>query len=203
MLESLPEETTQLFIVLCTDTGPLILETEDSLMTRQPTNTGPSYLSYLAPNRNSVVSPTAAQEPPMPPSSPIKTVRPGDAPSRGGSIHDDSRLSTPPPATLSVALPIKARPPTKYLSPRLYFPLFVDHLGHFVRFLETVALRRWNQSVDEHPSAVLLLVNPRPMNKLIIGTHFWSYTSHYQSWMHINETISGPEYSTGESSATT
>ena len=35
------------------------------------------------------------------------------------------------------------------LSPRLYFALFVDHLEQFIVFLETVAARRWGQTVDE------------------------------------------------------
>jgi hypothetical protein len=101
MLENLPDETTQLFIDLCTISGTLIMEVE-------------------------------------------------------GSILNDSRSATPP-ATPSVATlsAVKAHPaaPARKLSPRLYFAHFVDHLTHFVKFLETVALRRWGQSVDEQGSS--------------------------------------------------
>jgi hypothetical protein len=162
MLESLPDETTQLLIDLCTNSGPLTLETEDAPTTRQPTSAGPSYLSYLALNRTSVIY---SNDPPTPSSPSVKTVRPGDTPSRRGSIHNDSHPSTPPPTTPSVTLPTKPQPPlTKYLSPRLYFPHFVDRMDHFVKFLETVALRRWNQSVDEQPPSVPA-VNDRPVDE--------------------------------------
>ena len=40
-------------------------------------------------------------------------------------------------------------PRRRKLSPRLYFALFVDHLDQFIVFLETVAARRWGQTVDE------------------------------------------------------
>jgi hypothetical protein len=46
------------------------------------------------------------------------------------------------------------------LSPRIYFHHFVDHLEEFVVFLETVAVRRWNQSVeDQRPGSIELYSN--------------------------------------------
>ncbi|KAJ7071470.1 hypothetical protein C8F01DRAFT_1110662 [Mycena amicta] len=148
MLESLPQETTQLLIDLCTSNGPLLEPEEEMPNTAASTKalfsagaTAPSYLSYLALNRNSV-----SIDPPPSPS--IKTVKPGDT--------AESRASTPPQTpslqTTSVAVsrrqlaPLK--PPRKLLSPRIYFAHFVDHLDQFVVFLETVAERRWGQSVD-------------------------------------------------------
>ena len=147
MLESLPEETTQLLIDLCTSSGSLSLESEEpvSPTVRQPSSGGgPSYFSYLVPRPTVTIPDT-----PTPPSPSIKTVRP-DSSSRRDSAHDASRPSTPPSALTSsrpnVPLP---PPPVKRLSPRIYFSHFVDHLSQFVVFLETVALRRWGQTVDD------------------------------------------------------
>ncbi|KAJ6604245.1 hypothetical protein DFH09DRAFT_1122065 [Mycena vulgaris] len=154
MLDSLPEETTQLLIDLCTSTGPL-LEAEDEMPNTAASTkalfsagpTAPSYLSYLALNRNSVVFDAP------PPSPSIKTVKPADAVSRRNSVHE-SRASTPPqtPSVLTAAphkrFPPPLKVPPKLLSPRIYFAHFVDHMDQFIIFLETVAQRRWGQSVD-------------------------------------------------------
>jgi len=162
MLESLPEETTQLLIDLCTNSGPLILDTEEAATspTKQPF-TGPSYLSYLALNRSAAPAPpTVSSDTAIPPSPSVKTVKLGDTPSRRDSINESSRSSTPPPLPQppqSATLTIKPRatPPVKRLSPRLYFPHFVDHMDNFVVFLETVARRRWSQSVNDSAGAVV------------------------------------------------
>ncbi|KAG7448346.1 uncharacterized protein BT62DRAFT_947390 [Guyanagaster necrorhizus] len=146
MLANLPVETTQLLIDLCTtSSGTLSPEPEEALTTASKTTTaGPSYLSYLALNRAPVVD--------VPPPSPsIKTVKPGDVASQKESTHETSRPSTPPPSSPTAVKP--ARPaPVKQLSPRMYFAHFVDHMDQFVIFLETVALRRWGQSIDNLPS---------------------------------------------------
>ncbi|KIM77475.1 hypothetical protein PILCRDRAFT_76651 [Piloderma croceum F 1598] len=169
MLESLPEETTQLLIDLCTNSGPLILDKEEvttSPTTRQST-AGPSYLSYLALNRSAAPAPpTVSSNTAIPPSPSVKTVKLGDTASRRDSINESSRSSTPPPLPpppQSSTLTIKPRvPAVKRLSPRLYFPHFVDHMDHFVVFLETVARRRWGQSVDVEPAAVAVSLPVEP-----------------------------------------
>ncbi|PPQ83311.1 hypothetical protein CVT25_004051 [Psilocybe cyanescens] len=160
MLESLPQETTQLLIDLCTTTGPLTPTepTETSLSTAKPAAPAPSYLSYLALNRGATATTVVSSETATPPSPSIKTVR-ADAASRRESIHDVSSPTTPPPATASSIVTARlppqpitpAPPPVKRLSPRIYFAHFVDHMGQFVVFLETVAKRRWDQSVDDQP----------------------------------------------------
>jgi hypothetical protein len=148
MLESLPDETTQLLIDLCTTSGTLILDAEETPVVKQMTNTGPSYLSYLALNRNSLAPPTISSDTATPTPASIKTVKPGDTASRRDSDPDDSPPSTPPPPATA---PVKPRTTVvKKLSPRLYFAHFVDHMDYFVVFLETVALRRWGQSVSDH-----------------------------------------------------
>ncbi|KAJ7081971.1 hypothetical protein C8R43DRAFT_338381 [Mycena crocata] len=152
MLDSLPEETTQLLIDLCTSTGPLLEPEEEMPNTAASTKalfsagtTAPSYLSYLALNRNS-----AALDAAPPPSPSIKTVKAGDTASRRGSIHE----SPPQTPDLHIGAPHKRLPPIplkappKLLSPRIYFAHFVDHMDQFIIFLETVAQRRWGQSVD-------------------------------------------------------
>lgn len=146
MLESLPEETTQLLIDLCTSSGQDAEDETPVTPQRQGSVTGPSYLSYLALNRAALpVPPAISSDNIIPPSPSVKTVKLGDATPRGDSIDEASRPSTPPPP------PLPAKPPSpvaKRLSPRLYFPHFVDHVDHFIVFLETVAERRWGQSVD-------------------------------------------------------
>ncbi|KAJ7770859.1 hypothetical protein DFH07DRAFT_1057931 [Mycena maculata] len=159
MLDSLPEETTQLLIDLCTSTGPLLEAEEEMPNTAASTkglfsanSTGPSYLSYLALNRNSVVLDGPPASPSIKTAPSIKTVKPSDTASRRDSVHE-SRASTPP-GTPSVntapprRLPAPLKPPPKLLSPRIYFAHFVDHMDQFIVFLETVAQRRWGQSVD-------------------------------------------------------
>ena len=175
MLQSLPEETTQLLIDLCTTTGPLISDEVEATVTvsptTKPTATGPSYLSYLALNRGVTVPTTVSSETATPPSPSLKTVRPDNASTRrepsiitqdvGGAAASASRSSTPPNTSNRVSMirdrmaglvsgvPILSTPPIRKLSPRIYFPHFVDHMEQFVIFLETVAMRRWGQSVDD------------------------------------------------------
>ena len=134
MLENLPRETTELLIDICTSNSLLTIEDatneagEDSGLQSagKQSSFGPSYLSYLALNR--------------------------------GSIPEDPGDPTPPPtaSALSSAAaamqPPKLREPVKRPSPKVYFAHFVDHMEQFVIFLETVALRRWGQSVNDSTS---------------------------------------------------
>ncbi|KAF5330983.1 hypothetical protein D9619_005205 [Psilocybe cf. subviscida] len=188
MLQHLPEETTQLLIDLCTNTGPLsgVSTTEDApqTATSPPDGSGskiaapaPSYLSYLALSRGATATTVVSSETATPPSPSIKTVRAGttdNGHSRRQSTMDTATTSgssdTPPPTAVpanasraglppgsasgatfpaSAALPPPPPPPPKRLSPRVYFAHFVDHMGQFVGFLETVAQRRWGQSVED------------------------------------------------------
>ncbi|KDQ61289.1 hypothetical protein JAAARDRAFT_55962 [Jaapia argillacea MUCL 33604] len=148
MLESLPVETTQLLIDICTSTGSLEMDETPPRPTRQP-SAGPGYLAYLALNRA-----PAAPAPPPPDVISGALVEPapqkaGPSPRRQESIFDDPREETPCPPTP----PVKSRPiPVKRPSPRIYFAHFVDHLDYFVTFLETVALKRWGQSVESSKS---------------------------------------------------
>lgn len=166
MLESLPEETTQLLIDLCTTTGPLVPDESQELTISpsKPSAPAPSYLSYLALNRGATAMTSVSSETATPPSPSIKTVRADNASTRKGSVHEASSPSTPPPTTSSIitsrAAPPSATippppPPAKRLSPRVYFPHFADHMEQFVVFLETVALRRWEQTVeDQAPGSI-------------------------------------------------
>ncbi|OSD08241.1 hypothetical protein PYCCODRAFT_1429303 [Trametes coccinea BRFM310] len=149
MLNNLPEETTDLLIDICTSLSPLSIESdEQEVAPAKQSSGGPSYLSYLALNRASVASSSSPAE-----NSPSGTQTNGakvpEATLRRDSVHEGSRTSTPPPSTPTTAAPTKARAAAvKRPSPRLYFAHFVDHPNHFVRFLETVARRRWGQAVD-------------------------------------------------------
>jgi vacuolar protein sorting-associated protein 11 len=173
MLANLPQETTELLIDLCTsldgDTG----SDEDSSSigksgAASPNGTipggGPSYLSYL---RGNTLPMAPASDTATIAAQSIKTVK-GRAATAGEA--DTSRSSTPPPVAagtqsdppsapqqpisgLPVKQPAPPPPPLKRLSPKLYFAHFVDHMDQFVVFLETVALRRWGQSVEPNAPA--------------------------------------------------
>ncbi|KAF9476515.1 hypothetical protein BDN70DRAFT_839137 [Pholiota conissans] len=181
MLQSLPEETTQLLIDLCTTTGPLEGLPDSTTATAspvapKPTVAGPSYLSYLALNRGVTATTVVSSETATPPSPSIKTVRADNASRRADSVYDGtitasagaSAPATPPPPATAVVPPATAAtvtapapPPVKRLSPRIYFPHFVDHMGQFVVFLEAVALRRWGQSVDDQKPGSIGLYSDR------------------------------------------
>ncbi|KAJ7630509.1 hypothetical protein FB45DRAFT_1150875 [Roridomyces roridus] len=158
MLDSLPEETTQLLIDLCTPNSTSLDVDEEMPNTAASTKalfsagaTGPSYLSYLALNRNSLVLDGTAGAPSIKTATApsIKTVKPSET----VSSPQESRTSSPPqtpivPNAPTKRIPAQLKSPPKPLSPRLYFAHFVDHMDQFVVFLETVAQRRWGQSVD-------------------------------------------------------
>ncbi|KAG1884578.1 hypothetical protein F4604DRAFT_1919024 [Suillus subluteus] len=67
------------------------------------------------------------------------------------SKADEEEDHTEPQATQpSASTPSKEKRP----SPTLYFVHFVDHSSYFVRFLESVAARRWEQSLSSLPSSL-------------------------------------------------
>jgi len=158
MLENLPRETTELLIDICTSNSLLSLDdpaaktAEDPGLPSSGRQSGftPSYLSYLALNRG----PTTAE-----------TATVGTVTAKGrkeGSILEDPGDLTPPPTasglpsaggTVTAMQVPKPREPVKRPSPKVYFAHFVDHVEQFVIFLETVALRRWGQSVDDNAGA--------------------------------------------------
>ncbi|KAG8779740.1 hypothetical protein FRC20_003526, partial [Serendipita sp. 405] len=172
LLEKLPEQTTQLFIDICTGGGFVsgtLDEKEDLDPAKVPASAGaagsgggPSYLSYLAYNRNSAAisaSGDAASSTPSAQKEAGSSKRQEDVPSMAfdpshkkrastarASIYSASRGSSPPPGqgkSQQRQLPFVRKP-----SPRAYFVHFVDHPEYFIRFLEEVALSRWGQKVD-------------------------------------------------------
>lgn len=179
MLQSLPVETTQLLIDLCTSTGsldepPPPVEISPSTRSAAP---GPSYLSYLALNRGTAATTVVSSDTAMPPSPSIKTIRAATERElrRSESVYEAGGSETLAPATsplttrnqqhtgttmngattigsaVVVPLPsaVASPSPVKRLSPRIYFHHFVDHLEQFVVFLEAVAARRWRQNVND------------------------------------------------------
>jgi len=66
-----------------------------------------------------------------------------------GTGHSRSATGTGTPLPQQTHILLPPEPRRRKISPRLYFALFVDHLEQFVVFLETVAARRWGQTVDE------------------------------------------------------
>ncbi|TFK46662.1 hypothetical protein OE88DRAFT_880671 [Heliocybe sulcata] len=166
MLESLPDETTQLLIDLCTSTGSLSADSEEQpASARQSSpNTGASYLSYLALNRTTAAPATVSSDTAGTTTPPASTIRAREQPSRRDSAvvdGSDSRTSTPGPERAATLPRLTLPAPVKRPSPRLYFAHFVDHLDNFVIFLETVALKRWGQTVDESKlSSVPAVIEP-------------------------------------------
>lgn len=150
LLASLPDETTQLLIDLCT--APTHRAARDLVTpspppgahgghTRQAT-VGPSYLTYLPYNRASMIADDAAS------GSPKSEHR------RHASTMDSAMPGTPRSAIQSRR---PAPPPQKRPSAKKYFAHFLEHEDHFVRFLEAVAIQRWGISVDAAPTATIVL----------------------------------------------
>lgn len=148
LLDHLPEETTQLLIDLCTIAGHLPESSPPEHIPRTHTKV-PGYLSYLALSRAPVVPPalSAGDEA-------LVAKPPGVAKEIGeGSTEEDKGAGTsghlrvtsasPGPTHVKDGSQVPRRP-----SPTLFFAHFVDHTTHFVRFLETVACRRWGQSLE-------------------------------------------------------
>ncbi|KAG2070492.1 hypothetical protein BDR04DRAFT_1099977 [Suillus decipiens] len=131
MLDNLPEETTQLLIDLCTISGPLTIpEAEDTSpqQSSTPAASAPSYLSYLALSRAPAAEDKADES----------------------KADEEEDLTEPQETQPSAPTPSKEKRP----SPTLYFAHFVDHPSYFVRFLESVAARRWGQSLSSLPSSL-------------------------------------------------
>ncbi|KAI0771073.1 hypothetical protein BD413DRAFT_663912 [Trametes elegans] len=150
MLDNLPEETTDLLIDICTSLAPLPVEADEpEAAPAKQASGGPSYLSYLALNRASTTSTPSPTDQTPTATAHTNGTKGQDALVRRESERDRSRTSTPPPGTQTTAAPATTRANSvKRPSPRLYFAHFVDHPNHFVRFLETVARRRWGQTVE-------------------------------------------------------
>ena len=150
-----------------------------------------SYLSYLALGRSGTggesqqqapTSPstvrTARQEPSRndPASRPEtpSTVGPNAGGGRGGGKpsahtraattigHSRSATGVGTPLAQQQAHVLPPPQQRRKLSPRLYFALFVDHLEQFIVFLETVAARRWGQTVDEGGVKVVTTPQQQP-----------------------------------------
>jgi len=188
MLQSLPVETTQLLIDLCTSTGPLVQDSiaspAETLPSAKAAPQGPSYLSYLALNRGTTAATVISSETATPPSPSIKTIRLGterESIRRSESVYEAAPApevshSTAPTISAKGPLQLETAPtntattnvmpgtfavPARRLSPRIYFHHFVDHLDEFVVFLETVAIRRWDQSVDDQKPGSIELYSIR------------------------------------------
>lgn len=187
MLQSLPVETTQLLIDLCTSTGPLIQDSSapavEASASAKAAPPGPSYLSYLALNRGTAAATVISSDTATPPSPSTKTIRPGTERESGRRAESVYETMGAPEASQTVTSTMVARgqyqlesapisttiitglkeapvAAARRLSPRVYFHHFVDHLEEFVVFLETVAIRRWNQSVDDQkPGSIGLYSN--------------------------------------------
>ncbi|KAF8575784.1 hypothetical protein K439DRAFT_1397850 [Ramaria rubella] len=152
LLEHLPDETTLLLVDLCTGSSSLSTSFEQEDVPSAPAtkpSTGPSYLSYLALTRGNSNA-GGNVDIPSPATSTTHVIQPkgggSGSPARQGSMHGGSRASSPGPSVLTARPPL---PSLKRPSPRLYFAHFVDHTTHFVLFLESVAFKRWGQSVDD------------------------------------------------------
>ncbi|KAI6047551.1 hypothetical protein EDC04DRAFT_2618926 [Pisolithus marmoratus] len=143
LLDHLPGETTQLLIDLCTIAGPL---PESSAPEHLPTTQAkaPGYLSYLALSRAPAVPPALSTGVETLVAKPLGlTKESGESGAEETNGHLRVASASPGPGHVNDASQALRRP-----SPTLFFAHFVDHTTHFVRFLETVARRRWGQSLE-------------------------------------------------------
>ncbi|KAF9220088.1 hypothetical protein BS17DRAFT_788227 [Gyrodon lividus] len=154
LLDNLPNETTQLLIDLCTIAGALPLSPFSHSSSNVPAQTAaaPSYLSYLALSRASAVPPAL--------SGGEGAGKKHETEDKGGEEDLATALAGGPGAQSSAPqtpsagatsqsqhLPGTQTPPARP-SPTLFFAHFVDHPDCFTTFLETVAKRRWGQTLD-------------------------------------------------------
>ncbi|KAN0090676.1 hypothetical protein V8E55_004242 [Tylopilus felleus] len=141
LLDNLPNETTQLLIDLCTIPGPLPPSENPQSPAQGPS--APSYLSLLALSRAPAVPPTltgsdgAGKKVDNKEGEEDLTTALAGAPS-AQSLAPQAR-STSGPGTQT---------PPRRPSPTLFSAHFVDHPECFTTFLETVAQRRWGQTLD-------------------------------------------------------
>ena len=164
MLANLPDETTELLIDICTGaTSSAESESPTAVNGNTVAAPTPSYLSYLALSRAGVPAQIADGLPTSSATTTTEAPQPNVVPQRPsrqrtGSFHDTPRTGSPvPPSILAVKPRVE-----KWPSPRQYFSHFVDNMDKFVVFLETVAHRRWKQSVDG--GAALPVTNGEPVS---------------------------------------
>ena len=185
MLHNLPTETTQLLIDLCTvptgsyvggdDSSSIPVVTKSILPPSSSIYTGgigsgPSYLSYLALGRSQPT--TSITSDVSPPSPSIKTLRQEKTTTPGTVILPVSS-SAPQQQLQQNSVAQQAIPSKQFMrlpSPRVYFAHFVDHMEQFVVFLETVAFRRYGQSVDEGSVIDHISTHRRPREGISAST---------------------------------
>lgn len=151
LLDHLPEETTQLLIDLCTSEGHLpvasVVETPQVAHAKAP-----SYLSYLVSSRASALPPALSagdDTTVIKPSGPAQELEDEEESGEGdpGAIAGGHLRAASAPSAGSHHAGGTTQPPRRP-SPTLFFAHFVDHQVYFVRFLETVARRRWGQTLE-------------------------------------------------------
>ncbi|KAK9896216.1 hypothetical protein P389DRAFT_76246 [Cystobasidium minutum MCA 4210] len=147
LLANLPEDTTDLLIDLCCGTldRPIKSETiPEQDLTGKPTKS--SYLSYLALNKSASPAPARSQ-------SVDRSAAASPAPTGEARIKRDRQAST---LTVTDGDSKKASDadvssPRKEPLPeiRQFFVHFIDRPAQFIRFLETLAERRWSDESEE------------------------------------------------------
>jgi hypothetical protein len=155
LLSNLPRETTELLIDLCCGTLDRPMESTEPSTSMTRMGKGGSYLSYLSygkggpttttttaqisqPRANATAS-AALPAPTHERTLTASSVETPDGLDRRKSVVGSSRIMQDP----MVSEPDLELPPL-----RQFFPYFVDHPDYFIRFLETVAARRWNQRLE-------------------------------------------------------
>ncbi|KIJ21243.1 hypothetical protein PAXINDRAFT_96096 [Paxillus involutus ATCC 200175] len=152
LLHHLPNETTQLLIDLCTIAGPLppVSSSVSPNNAQIQTAVAPSYLSYLALSRAPAVPPalSGGEGAGKKPDTQDKGEDLATALAAAPGTHPSVPQTPSAGATFqSQHLPGTHTPPARP-TPTLFFAHFVDHPGCFMTFLETVAERRWGQTLD-------------------------------------------------------
>ncbi|KAE8211560.1 hypothetical protein CF327_g4702 [Tilletia walkeri] len=147
LLSELPERTTDLLVEICSGTFRKVPKVDIDVANAgvsnkdsRPTATG--YLSLLQYGKSSTAAAAAA-------SNGRKQSITGSSDTTGGP--KSGAASALNVDTSALDLPDEGfgeAPPYLLPSPRPFFAHFIQHQRQFIRFLETVALRRWGQSVS-------------------------------------------------------
>lgn len=154
MLNKIPDKTTDVLIELCSGVfQPTPVAVGTGVEAARSKSTAAGYLAYLQ------AGPFAAA---------AKGTNAGAAPEGASQLESQDKDgykigdSKAEEATPADSPPIEEQRKGAYPlpSPRIFFAHFIRHPAQFIRFLETVALARWDQQVDMAESAPRALAAP-------------------------------------------
>ncbi|UZJ57453.1 hypothetical protein CBS101457_006773 [Exobasidium rhododendri] len=142
MLDTIPRQTTDLLIELCSGAFQPVITAKgagiDASKIGQNKSAAAAYLSYLQVGGFGKSAVGAGEAEKSGPST-VTSMNRDEAEAQNGNGTDQTVPTLADDDATAYSVPL----------PRLYFAHFISHPREFERFLETVALARWDQSIEE------------------------------------------------------